>query len=67
LSFVNARGLFHVQIGKAVASPAVAALHGRFPPDLDRRRTPRGPFLGDSDPTNPQRRSIRARPSAAPP
>src|ERR1700674_2528345 len=47
LSLVNARDRFICKISYAIASPppAVAALPGRFLPDLARRRKPRGPFF----------------------
>jgi hypothetical protein len=41
---VNAPGSLICKTRSAIAS-AVAALPGRFLPDLDRRRKPRGPFL----------------------
>jgi hypothetical protein len=63
LSLVNAPGLFICKISYAIASrtPQLSLpFSGRFLPDLDRRRKPRGPFywragcwiglLGNSEP-----------------
>ena len=44
LSPVNARGTLICKMNIS-DSPSVAALPGRFLPDLDRRRKPRGPFF----------------------
>src|SRR6476469_1066907 len=58
LSPVNARGLLICKIRYATAPPLSLPSPGRFLPDLDRRRKPRGPFfkwvaglgmLGNSD------------------
>jgi hypothetical protein len=50
LSLVNARDLSICKMGiRDGHSPAVAALPRAFPPDLDRRRKPRGPFFWKID------------------
>ena len=45
LSSVNARGFFICKIGYVIAPPLSPPSPGRFLPDSDRRRKPRGPFF----------------------